>query len=46
MPEILWGMEDGLIYDLVFDNVVIAGERIESLEQFHHNEYVGQLLVP
>jgi len=45
-PELLWGMEDGLIYDLVFDNVVIEGEKIESLDQFHHNEYVGPLFVP
>ena len=46
MPEVLWGMEDGLIYDLVFDNVVIAGEKIESLDQFYHNEFVMPLIVP
>ena len=23
-PDILWGMSDGLIYDLIFDNVVIV----------------------
>ena len=45
-PEMLWGMEDGLIYDLVFDNVVIAGEKIESLDQFYHNEFVMPLIVP
>ena len=46
MPEVLWGMEDGLIYDLVFDNVVIAGEKIESLDQFDHNEFVLPLVLP
>ena len=39
-PEILCGMEDGWIYDLVFDNVVIAGDVITSVEDFYHNEYV------
>ena len=39
-PEILCGMEDGWIYDLVFDNVVIAGDVINSVEDFYHNEYV------
>ena len=46
MPEVLWGMEDGLIYDLVFDNVVIAGDKIETLDQFYHNEYVLPLVLP
>ena len=45
-PEVLWGMADGLIYDLFFDNVVIGGERIERVEQFHHNEFVLPLVVP
>ena len=45
-PEVLWGMADGLIYDLVFDNVVIGGERIERVEQFNHNEFVLPLVVP
>ena len=45
-PEVLWGMADGLIYDLVFDNVTIGGEKIESLDQFYHNEYVLPLIVP
>ena len=39
-PELLWGMEDGLIYDLVFDNVTIGGERVDSVDYFFHNEYV------
>ena len=46
MPDILWGMEDGLIYDLIFDNVVIADEKIETLDQFYHNEFVLPLNVP
>ena len=39
-PELLWGTEEGLIYDLTFDNVVIAGERVEGIDYFVHNEYV------
>lgn len=45
-PEVLWGMESGRIYDLIFDNVVIADEKIETLDQFYHNEYVSPLIVP
>ena len=39
-PELLWGMEDGLIYGLVFDNVSIANERVENIDYFFHNEFV------
>ena len=39
-PEILWGMKDGLIYDLVFENVTIGNQTIESIDQFYHNEFV------
>ena len=39
-PEILWGMEDGLIRGLVFRNVTIAGERVEGVEFFQRNEFV------
>ena len=39
-PDVLWGMSDGLIYDLQFDNVVIGGERIESIDHFYRNEFV------
>ena len=42
----MWGMDDGLIYDLVFDNVVIGDEKIETLDQFYHNEYVLPLNIP
>ena len=45
-PNVLWGMEDGLIYDFTFDNVVIAGEKIDSLDQFYHNEFVLPLIIP
>ena len=45
-PEVLWGMPDGLIRDLIFDNVVIGGEKIVSLDQFYHNEFVLPLVVP
>ena len=39
-PELLWGMEDGLIYGLVFDNVTIGNETVTSVDFFYHNEYV------
>ena len=39
-PELLWGMEDGLIYGLIFDNVTIGNETVEGVDFFHHNEYV------
>ena len=39
-PDILWGMSDGLIYDLIFDNVVIGNEIIKNIDHFHHNEFV------
>ena len=39
-PEILWGMSDGLIYDLIFSNVTIGNATINNIDQFLHNEYV------
>ena len=39
-PEVLWGISDGLIYDLVFDNVTLGKQTINSIDQFLHNEYV------
>jgi len=39
-PDILWGMNDGVIADLIFDNVVIGGEQVTSIEHFHHNQFV------
>ena len=39
-PEVLWGMEEALIYGLVFDNVTIAGDRVENVDFFQHNEFV------
>ena len=39
-PELLWGMEDGLIYGLVFDNVTIGNQTVDSVNFFHHNQYV------
>ena len=41
-PELLWGMEDGLVYGLVFDNVTIGGDTVETVDYFYHNEYVLQ----
>ena len=39
-PEVLWGMEDGLIFDLLFDNVTIGGVNVEDVDFFQHNEFV------
>ena len=39
-PEVLWGMEEGLIYGLHFDNVNIAGEKVEGVEFFQRNAFV------
>ena len=39
-PELLWGMEEGLIYGLVFDNVTIGNQTVDSVDFFHHNQYV------
>ena len=39
-PDILWGMSDGLIYDLIFDNVTIGNTTIEDISHFYHNEFV------
>jgi len=39
-PDSLWGMSDGIIYDLQFDNVVVGGKKVEGIDHFHHNEYV------
>ena len=39
-PELLWGMSDGLIYDLILDNVTIGNVTINNIDQFLHNEYV------
>ena len=39
-PEILWGIPEGIIFGLTFDNVVIAGEKVENIDYFVHNEYV------
>ena len=37
-PDILWGMSDGLIYGLIFDNVVIGNETIENIEYYDYGE--------
>ena len=34
-PEVLWGIEEGLIHGLQFDNVTITGERVEGVEFFY-----------
>ena len=39
-PEVLWGMEDGLIKDLQFRNVTIGGRKVEGVEFFQTNEFV------
>ena len=39
-PDILWGMSDGLIYDLTFKNVMIGEKKVTGIDHFMHNEYV------
>ena len=41
-PDVLWGMEDGLIYGLVFEDVTIGNESVTGVDFFHHNEFVFQ----
>ncbi|WP_339732817.1 DUF1080 domain-containing protein [uncultured Gimesia sp.] len=43
LPDILIGMEDGLIRDITFDNVTIGGKKIRSINHFRHNEYVKDI---
>ena len=38
--EVIMGMEDGLVYGLVFDNVTIGEDTVENVDYFYHNEYV------
>ena len=44
-PEVLWGKEDGHIFDLVFDNVWIGNELVDSVYYFFHNKYVFDRLI-
>merc|ERR1712210_56237 len=39
-PDVLWGFQGGEIRDLVFENLVIGGEKIEGTEHFYTNEFV------
>ena len=38
--DTLWGMEEGHIYDLLFQNVRIGGKLVDSVEHFLTNQYV------
>ena len=38
--EVIWGMEEGLVYGLVFDNVTIGQDTVDSVDYFYHNQYV------
>ena len=38
--DTLWGMEEGHIYDLLFQNVRIGGILVDSVEHFLTNQYV------
>ena len=39
-PDVLWGMSDGVIFGLIFDNVTIGDEVVEGIQHFYHNEFV------
>ena len=41
--ETLWGTQLAPISGFVFDNVRIAGELIDGIDDFNHNEYVSDL---
>ena len=42
-PDILWGMPDGQITNLTFENVTIGGKEITNVNHFKHNEQVNDL---
>jgi len=41
--DTLWGFDEGRIYDLTFDNVVIGGKKLDSQDHFITNEFVYDL---
>jgi len=41
--DTLWGFDEGRIYDLTFDNVVIGGKKLDSQDHFITNEFVYNL---
>lgn len=42
-PDILWGAEDAKIANLRFQNLIIGGEKIDSLDRFKINEHVEEI---
>ena len=44
-PEVLWGMDEAHIFDLVFDNVWIGNDSVENVDYFFHNKYVFDRLI-
>lgn len=42
-PDILWGSEDAKIANLRFQNLIIGGEKIDSLDRFKTNEHVEEI---
>jgi hypothetical protein len=42
-PDILWGTPNAKITKLTFDNVLIGGKKISSMEHFKHNEQVESI---
>ena len=43
-PDILWGMPDARIVNVIFDNVTVGGKKITSLDHFKHNEHVQDVM--
>lgn len=41
--DMLWGMENGKIHGITFDNVTIRGKRIRDIEHFKHNQHVKNI---
>jgi hypothetical protein len=42
--NLLLGYANANVHDLIFDNVVVAGEQYDSIDDFVHNEYVHDLV--
>lgn len=43
-PEMIWGHKDGRIHHITFDNLTVAGKRVESASFFKTNEFVSDLI--
>ena len=42
-PDSLWGAAEAWLRDFSFDNFTIAGQLIDNIDHFMHNEYVANM---